>query len=61
MDAYAGLSGIWLSEGMAIALRPNGEQLRFERWVIDAYYQGHVTDPLLLAPLQRATQIIIGW
>jgi hypothetical protein len=34
----------------------NGEQLRFERWTYEAYMQGRVTDPLLLACLQRVVR-----
>lgn len=39
----------------------NDEHLRIERWVYDAWKNGNLADPLLLAVLNRAVTIIIEW
>jgi hypothetical protein len=46
---------------MAMVICSNGEHLRIERWVYDAWKNGNLSDPLLLAVLNRAVTIIIEW
>lgn len=38
-----------------VGTKHNGERLRFERWVYDAWRQGHLSDPLLLGALASCT------
>ncbi len=39
----------------------NGERLRFERWTYDAWAQGRMTDPLLLACFARVVRWLPVW
>jgi len=36
-----------------VGITQNGEHLRFERWLYEAWIRGNVRDPLLLACLNR--------
>jgi len=44
-----------------IAEQPNGEQLRFEEWVVRAWAEGRLGDPFLAGPLERATAVYADW
>jgi hypothetical protein len=39
------------------AIQPNGERIRYERWVLEAWQRGTLTDPFLLRPLLAAVAI----
>ena len=38
----------------------NGEQLRYEGWIVRAWRSGRLKDPFLINPLRRALSIIRG-
>lgn len=44
-----------------IAVQWNGERIRFERWVIEAFLNAQLRDPDLRRPLDQAVRIEIEW
>ena len=46
---------------MATIVCQNGERLRIERWVYEAWRNGALTDLMLLYILNRAIDIMIEW
>jgi len=42
-----------MSARIIVGITGNGERLRFERWVVEAYERDTITDAFLLAQLNR--------
>jgi hypothetical protein len=45
----------------AIGIANNGERLRFERWLYEAWLHGNVGDEFLLRSLRRCVSFTILW
>ena len=45
----------------AIGITANGERLRFERWVIEAYRHNDLRDEFLLQSLRRCRRFVVLW